>query len=401
MPSPMPPRILRRLVLAPLVVVIAAALACLTPPLAALSAAFYLIRWRSGRWRIVRLVYIALVWSLGEAAALAVCLGLWIVSGFGGRLDTEPYRSRHYGVMRWFLDLIYRAAERACGLRVEVSGSVTAADVPGAAAAAPDAAAPDAGEADAAGPRPLIVLCRHAGPGDSLLLARHLLSVCERRPRIVMKATLQLDPGLDVVANRVPNAFIKRHRAGPDQAGRDQAGPDRIRPHQAGPRSQVEQIRRLARGLDADGALLIFPEGANWTPLRWHRAVERLRRRGQAALASRAAAMPNVLPPRPRGALTAIAARPDADVIFVAHTGTDRLVSVRDVWRSLSADISIRARWWRVPASEVPRSAGYDDQVRWLYDWWERIDGWITAQPKETPVTRLRNSPNAAGRVLL
>jgi len=66
--------------------------------------------------------------------------------------------------------------------------------------------------------------------------------------------------------------------------------------------------------------------------------------------------------------------------VFVAHTGLDRLISVRDVWHSLSDDIEIRARWWLVPAGEVPREAGQDAQVGWLYDWWERIDGWISAQ---------------------
>ena len=57
------------------------------------------------------------------------------------------------------------------------------------------------------------MLSRHAGPGDSLLLVHHLLSVYHRRPRVVMKAALQLDPGLDVVGNRVPNVFIS-HAAG-------------------------------------------------------------------------------------------------------------------------------------------------------------------------------------------
>jgi 1-acyl-sn-glycerol-3-phosphate acyltransferase len=208
-----------------------------------------------------------------------------------------------------------------------------------------------------AGERPLIVLSRHAGPGDSLLLARYLLSECGRRPRIVMKATLQLDPGLDVLANRVPNAFMKRHSH----------------------RSQAGQIGRLARGLDPHGALLLFPEGGNWTPFRWHRAIERLRRHGHPDLARRAAGMAAVLPPHAHGALTAIAACPEADVIFVAHTGTERIIGVREVWRSLSSDISIRARWWRVPAGEVPSAADYEAQVRWLYDWWERIDAWIRA----------------------
>jgi hypothetical protein len=67
-------------------------------------------------------------------------------------------------------------------------------------------------------------------------------------------------------------------------------------------------------------------------------------------------------------------------VVFVAHTGLDRLVSVRDVWRSLRADMEILARWWRVPAASVPRAASRDAQVTWLYDWWQRVDAWITAE---------------------
>ena len=349
----LPPRLVRRLVLAPLVVAMAAALAMLAPPLAVLSWAFTLVRrsrtGRVHRMRALRLACFALVWFLGETVALTVFGCLWIASGFGGRLETEPYQSRHYAVMRWFLDLIYGAAERTCGLRVEVVG--------------PPGETSDDG-------RPLIVLSRHAGPGDSLLLVRYLLSGCARRPRVVMKATLQLDPSLDVLANRLPNAFVQRHRAGAG-AGTG-AG--------AGSRHHVAQVRRLAAGMDRRDALVIFPEGGNWTPLRWRRAVARLRRQGRDDLAERAAAMPNVLAPRGGGALAAIAACPSADVVFVAHTGLDRLVSVRDVWESLSSDMVVRARWWRVPAGQVPRAADREAQVGWLYDWWQRIDEWITAE---------------------
>jgi 1-acyl-sn-glycerol-3-phosphate acyltransferase len=344
------PRLIRRLVLVPLVIVMAASLAVLTPLVALLSAAFKvsaafnLVRGRArpgraSRSRALRVACLALAWSVGETAALTVLLCLWIASGFGGRLGTESYQARHYMVMRSFLNLMYRVAQRACGLRVRVAGP---AGLPG------------------PGDNPVIVLSRHAGPGDSLLLIHHLLSACGRRPRVVLKAALQLDPITDVVANRVPNAFL-RH------------------PARAGTSGTVGQIRRLAAGLDAWGALVIFPEGGNWTPRRWRRAIERLRRRGHEDLAERAAAMPNVLPPRPAGTLAALAACPDADVIFVAHTGLDRLVSVRDVWRSLLADMEVRARWWQVPAAEVPR-AGREAQVEWLYDWWDRIDAWITAQ---------------------
>jgi len=333
----LPPRLLRRLVLAPLAVVLALAVAVLSPLLALLTLAFGLRRLRPGRMRGPRLLYFALIWLAAETSALFMCLGLWIASGFGGRLHTEPYQSRHYAIMRRYLESVFRAATRTLGLRVEIDGPACPAD-----------------EQD----RPVIVLSRHAGPGDSFLLARFLVSRFRRRPRVVMKATLQLDPGLDVVTNRLPNVFITRHRAGP-------------RPH-------TEQIRRLARGLAGGDALVLFPEGGNWTPARWHRRIRRLEQAGRPGLAARARQMPNVLAPRAGGALAAIAACPRADVIFVAHAGLDRLVSVGDVWRSLPMEEVVRATWWRVPAGEVPRWEDVEARERWLYDWWQRIDAWIS-----------------------
>lgn len=338
----LPPRPIRRLVLAPLAIVIAVGFVVLSPFLALLALVFGLLaRVRAGHMRSLRLVGFALVWLVAEMLAVIMLAGLWVVSGFGGRLRTEPYQSRHYGVMRWFLDMLYRGAERTYGLRTEV-----------------DEPEFTASEAAARLARPVIVLSRHAGPGDSFLLVHHLLSAYQRRPRVVMKATLQLDPSVDIVGNRLPNVFI-RHR-------------------QAGEHLFTDQIRRLARGLDSDGALVIFPEGGNWTPGRWRRGIRRLEHMGRPDLAARASQMPNLLPPRPGGALAAIAACPDADVIFVAHAGLDTIVTLGDVWGKFPVNQVIRARWWRVPSGQVPRSAEHEAQVQWLYDWWERIDAWIS-----------------------
>jgi 1-acyl-sn-glycerol-3-phosphate acyltransferase len=346
----LPPRLLRRVVLAPLVIVLAVALVAISPLIALLALMFGLARRsRSGRMRGVRLLLFALVWLTAETATLFMCLGLWIASGFGGRLHTEPFQSRHYAIMRWFLDLIYRTGIRTFRVRIEI-----------------DEPELTAGEKAARLARPVIVLSRHAGPGDSFLLVRHLLSVYGRRPRVVMKATMQLDPSLDVVANRLPNVFVRHSRAGRGIFS--------------------EQIERLASGLDQLGALVIFPEGGNWTPGRWQRGIERLELEGREDLATRARAMPNLLPPRSGGVLSAVAACPDADVIFVAHAGLDRLVSVGDVWRNLPMDQIIRARWWRVPVGEVPRSGDHEAQELWLYDWWRRIDAWIA-----------QNRPDGAG----
>jgi 1-acyl-sn-glycerol-3-phosphate acyltransferase len=337
-----PPRLIRRLVLAPVVIIIAVALIVLFPVLALVALVLGLVHLsRPGRMRGLRLLWFAVVWLAGETAALFVLAGLWVASGFGGRMRTEPYQNRNYAIIRWFLDHVYRAAEQTFGLRLEIEE--------------PEATAE---ERIARLSRPVIVLSRHAGPGDSVLLVHTLLSLYHRRPRVVMKASLQLDPILDVVANRVPNVFIRHQDSG----------------HQI----FTEQIERLADGLGQDGALVLFPEGGNWTPGRWRRGIQRLEGGGRADLAARARQMPNLLPPREGGVLAAIRACPEADVIFVAHAGLDKLVTVGDVWRDLPFDQTVVARWWRVPAPQVPRDVGHDTQVKWLYDWWQLIDAWIS-----------------------
>jgi 1-acyl-sn-glycerol-3-phosphate acyltransferase len=356
----LPPRLVRRFVLAPLAILIAIAMVVLFPLLALLATAFSLVGLsRTGRMRGLRLLCFVLIWLAAETAALFMCLGLWLASGFGGRLRTEPFQSRHYAIMRWYLDRVYDAAQRLFGVRVEV-----------------DEPELDMRENVARLARPIIVLSRHAGPGDSLLLVHHLLSVYGRRPRVVMKATLQLDPGLDVVANRLPNVFIQHRRSGE--------------------KLFIEQIERLASGLDPAGALVIFPEGGNWTPGRWQRGIRRLEQLGRRDLAARAREMPNVLAPRGGGALAAIAACPDAEVIFVAHAGLDQLVSVGDIWRSLPMNQVVHAKWWRVPVDQVPRTADHEAQLQWLYDWWELIDAWISQDRQAgTAASALTSRPQA------
>ena len=79
-------------------------------------------------------------------------------------------------------------------------------------------------------------------------------------------------------------------------------------------------------------------------------------------------------------------------MIFVAHTGLDKLVSVRDVWQSLRTDVTVHARWWRVSAADVPRGADHETQVGWLFDWWERLDGWITEESGSMATTGQRSA---------
>src|ERR1700724_4291840 len=72
---------------------------------------------RAGRMRKVRLVSFLVVGLAAEIVTLVLLFGLWIVSGFGGRMQTEPYQRRHYQVGRWVLGALYRGGGRAFGLR--------------------------------------------------------------------------------------------------------------------------------------------------------------------------------------------------------------------------------------------------------------------------------------------
>ena len=116
--------------------------------------------------------------------------------------------------------------------------------------------------------RPEIVVSRHAGPGDSFILIHALVNWFAREPRIVLKATLQWDPAVDVLLNRLPNRFIS--------------------PGRTGTAPLEQEIGELATGLDDNDAFVIFPEGGNFTPRRRIRAIARLRDRGLGDLAVRA-----------------------------------------------------------------------------------------------------------------
>ena len=331
----LPPRILRRLILAPLVIVVTVFVLVTLPVWVVVTFAASL-RLPPPQRRGLRFAWFGVAWLTLESAVLVACLVLWVAGAFG----RDRQQERHYALITWFLTKVYGAAVRIFRLTVDIHEPPLTEE-----------------EQAARLTRPVIVLARHAGPGDSFLLIYHLLSLYDRRPRIVMKAALQFDPSLDVVVNRLPNAFVPRRTA---ESG------------------IIDEIRRLSSTMDEDDALVIFPEGGNFTPRRRRLAIRRLEAKGLKEEASRARGMDHLLPPRPGGAIAAIESCPAADVIFVAHTGLDDLITVGDVWRKLPLSAHITAKWWRVPASRIPEDR--EARIRWLYDQWELIDAWISAQ---------------------
>ena len=323
--------VLRRLVLAPVTVGLVTLL-WLTLPVWLLAAAA-LSPLVPGRLRPLRILWIAIVYLTCEALLLVVMFGLWVSSGFGWRLRTPYFEGIHYDLVQGTMWVFFREARRVLRLRIETEGP-----------------APDAHPG-----RPILVCCRHAGPGDSFVLIHTLMAWYDREPRVVLKDTLSWDPAIDVLLHRIPARFITPNPGASEQL--------------------EDQIASLAAGLDENDAFVIFPEGGNFTPHRRQRAIDRLTRLGLDRMAQRAEKMMNVLAPRPGGFLAALDAAPAADVVLVAHTGLDHLVTVGDVWRELPMDKRIVMRWWQVPRDEIP--AGREERIDWLFGWWERIDAWI------------------------
>ena len=120
---------------------------------------------------------------------------------------------------------------------------------------------------------------------------------------------------------------------------------------------------------------MIFPEGGNFTPERRERAINRLDRLGLHGMANRAEEMINVLAPRPGGVLAALEAAPETDVLLVAHTGLDHVLTIADVWHSLPMDKRLLMGWWRIPHEEIPQDR--EARIEWLYEWWRHVDEWV------------------------
>ncbi|MBM9510073.1 1-acyl-sn-glycerol-3-phosphate acyltransferase [Actinacidiphila acididurans] len=280
-----------------------------------------------GPWRPARIAGFTLVYLVTDLAGLVAAAALWV-----RHPASRPARAVvAFRLLARLLLFLRRTAERVFGLELDVSPAI------------PRGERPDA---------PVLVFVRHAGPGDSFLLLQTLLTEAGLLPHTVLKGALRADPCLDVLVSTVPHCFL------PPARGTAQEG-----------------IAELAAGLRAGEALVLFPEGGNFTPRRHRRAIASLRRRGLFRRAAKASRLRHVLPPRDAGALAALEAAPTADVVFVTHSGLEVIDSARSAWAALPFDHPVRAHWWHVPAAAIP--AGREARSEWLLDQWARVDGWI------------------------
>lgn len=287
-----------------------------------------------GRTARARLFLFAIVFLSYELAGLAAAGALWLATLAGPGFAGARAETAHTRLQAWWANGLYRAAARLFRLTLEVEGS------------------------EALEPGPLVVLMRHASLADTLLPAL-VLGRRGIRLRYVLKRELLWDPCLDVVGQRLPNAFILRG------SGETEA--------------ELDAIARIGRGLALDEGVLIYPEGTRFSVEKRARALERIAASGRPEILARARALQAVLPPRSSGPLALLDAAADADVLILAHRGFDGLASVSDLARIGARGRHIQVRLWRVPRSSIP--ADRDARVRWLYDEWARVDAFVAARP--------------------
>lgn len=332
-----PPKIIRRLLIAP-AFVLGITVGLVALPIVIVGAAF-LSRYVPGKWRILRIIWFLFLYLIVDAVAVVVLFVFWVASGFGWKIRSEFWQGAHYRLLAWILRRIVASAKFTFKITFVREGSVPR----------------------TAGRRPILVLSRHAGPGDSFLLVDGLANNFKRRPRIVLKEFLQWDPAVDIILNRLPVAFVSSSQKG---------------------EALLQTIAEMTASMGPDDVFVIFPEGGNYTPKRHIRSIEKLREMGRPDLAERAELLENTLPPRSTGVKTALAAAPpQTDVFFVGHAGLEAFESAGEIWRGMPMDTEIDVRTWHVPAEDIPPP---EAQETWLFDMWAEIDAWISERLADT-----------------
>lgn len=298
-----------------------------------LMLAFFADMFRRNRWAMIRAILIATVFLSCEMIGIAASLLIWLFSfvWIGG--GERKFLQWNFALQQWWAGALFSAAQRIYGLKLEITG-------------------------EEINDGPVIVFIRHTSLADTLLPS----ALFSRRQglvlRYVLKRELLWDPCLDIVGNRLPNAFVERG------TGKIAGG--------------VAAVKRLMSGLTDRDGILIYPEGTRFTPTKQAKVLARLSEKGDQQLYEKARALKFVLPPKLSGPLALLEQNENADAIFCVHTGLERANTARDLLDGRIVGQTVRVNCWRVPFAEIPQRR--EERINWLFEHWAKVDDWVGRQ---------------------
>ncbi len=249
------------------------------------------------------------LYLLCETAGIVASGWLWLRYGLS-RKQQAHYLAANSQLQYWWADTLRRGAEKLFRLRFEIEG-----------------------EEALNGPA-AIVLPRHTSIGDTVLPMSFYAIPKAFRVRYVLKRELLLDPCLDIVGNRLPNAFVNRVAEDMD--------------------SELKVLHKLAATAADDDALVIYMEGTRFSTNKRQRILRQLAAKDAPEALRNAERWTTVLPPRPAGALTLMAAAPHKDLLFFAHSGFEGSASFTSLFNGSWMDTTVRLSFWRIPAADIP-----------------------------------------------
>lgn len=281
----------------------------------------------------VRLVLVAWWFLFTEVWSMVALVAIWLGTGGPfGKGSMLRRRGVYWLRPRWARSHL-GAVRLLFGLRFEIEGLE---------------------EADAG---PAIVMIRHASIIDNLIPDTTIALQLGKGIRYVVKRELEMLPLIDIGGRWITTNFVVRESG--DAA------------------SEIAKLAQLTQGMGPAEDVLIYPEGTRATTPKIARAKEIIRER-QPDVYPLAEPLEHLLPPRLGGPLALLEAAPDADVVFCAHVGFDGFEKISDIWAGGLNGATIRVRFWRVPAAEIP--AGEWARTEWLYERWRALDRWIGEQ---------------------
>lgn len=288
---------------------------------------------RPSRGSVTRMLLFGMSYATCVVLGLLCAGALWVL---GAVIPRATWVRWHYELQRLWTLFLSWSLEVLFQLRYEVEGDAVVT------------------------PGPVLVLIRHSSLADALLPSRFVHVRHRILLRFVTKAESLLEPCLDIVGNRLPNAFVRRGVGG---------------------EQELALVRRLGVDLPPDGGILIYPEGTRFTVAKRQRRLAKMAERSSPWL-RHAEALEHVLPLRPGGTLAVMNACPDLDVVIFEHHGIEQVMSLSQILAGGLVGAVIHIRFRRYDAEAIPE--GDEAKIAWLYERWAEVNAWVEVMKRKT-----------------